>query len=377
MSTPPANPETAPSKLLLQQLTDERNGAALYRLLSDAERDPKLAEVYRRMAGIEERHAEALSAQLTQAGVPIPAFLPSFRTRALGFLARKLGVSAVLPSVSTAEQLATHSYSASGDAAKQADEQSHARILKHLTGNLRGMEGGMLAQIEGRHRSAGGNAVRAAVLGANDGLVSNLSLVMGVAGAGLSNSSILTTGLAGLLAGAASMALGEWLSVQSSRELTERQIGIERVEVATRPAEELEELALIYQARGLSEARAHEVAQQIMSDEKTAAETLAREELGLDPESLGGSAWEAAITSFILFAIGAVIPVLPFMFASDFTAIVISAAFSTVGLFAIGAAITLFTGRTVLFSGMRQVIFGLIAAAITFGIGRLIGVNLA
>jgi VIT1/CCC1 family predicted Fe2+/Mn2+ transporter len=239
------------------------------------------------------------------------------------------------------------------------------------------MEGGLLAQFEGRHRTAGGNAMRAAVLGANDGLVSNFSLVMGVAGASLSSSTILLTGLAGLLAGAISMALGEWISVQSSRELYEKQIRIEKEEIAQSPEEEAEELALIYQARGLEEKPARQLATQIMSNRETALATLSREELGIDPEELGGSAWEAAITSFLLFALGAIIPVIPYFFLSGMQAVALSALFSAAGLFAIGAAITLFTGRPVWQSGLRQVLFGMAAAAVTYLIGRLIGVNVA
>ncbi len=218
--------------------------------------------------------------------------------------------------------------------------------------------------------------MRAAVLGANDGLVSNLSLVMGVAGAELVGNAILVTGLAGLLAGAFSMALGEWLSVQSSRELYQRQIEIERSEIARSPAEEAEELALIYQAKGLDEAQARATANRIMSDRDNALETLSREELGIDPAELGGSAWEAAITSFFLFAVGAILPVVPFAFFSGYTAVAVSVLLSTLGLFAIGAGITLFTGRTIAYSGTRQVVFGLAAAAVTFIIGRLIGANL-
>jgi VIT1/CCC1 family predicted Fe2+/Mn2+ transporter len=238
------------------------------------------------------------------------------------------------------------------------------------------MEGGRLAQLEGRHRAAGGNALRAAVLGANDGLVSNLSLVMGVAGAALSNTTILITGFAGLLAGAISMALGEWLSVQSSRELYEHQIGIERAEIASAPEEEAEELALIYQSRGIEAEQARSMARQVMQDPVSGLDTLAREELSVNPEELGGSAWEAAITSFILFAIGAIIPVFPYIFLSGMTAVAVSVACSMVGLFIIGAGITLFTGKGVLYSGARQMGFGLAAAAITYLIGRLIGVNL-
>ncbi|MGA7615680.1 MAG: VIT1/CCC1 transporter family protein, partial [Thermoanaerobaculia bacterium] len=217
---------------------------------------------------------------------------------------------------------------------------------------------------------------RAAVLGANDGLVSNLSLVMGVAGAAMAARSILITGLAGLLAGAGSMALGEWLSVKSSRELYEHQIATEEAELIAAPEEEKEELALIYQSRGLDEARALDLAEQMMSNHETALDTLAREELGINPEELGGSAWEAAITSFFLFAVGAIIPVIPYFFTSGMDAVAWSVGFSTIGLFAIGSAITLFTGRPVILSGGRQVVFGLTAAALVYGIGRLVGVSL-
>ncbi|HSB67018.1 MAG TPA: VIT1/CCC1 transporter family protein, partial [Anaerolineales bacterium] len=205
--------------------------------------------------------------------------------------------------------------------------------------------------------------------------VSIFSLVMGVAGAELSNKVILVTGFAGMLAGAISMALGEWLSVQSSRELYTHQIGIEKQELASAPEEEAEELALIYEARGVPQAEAQRMAQHIISDPGSALDTLAREELNVDPAELGGSAWEAAISSFLLFSLGAIIPIIPYTFLTGTPGILVSMIFSAIGLFVVGAAITLFTGRSVLSSGFRQVLFGLIAAGITFGIGRLVGVN--
>jgi VIT1/CCC1 family predicted Fe2+/Mn2+ transporter len=170
------------------------------------------------------------------------------------------------------------------------------------------------------------------------------------------------------------MALGEWISVQSSRELYTRQIAVEASEIEQVPEEEEEELALIYQAKGLPEAQARATASRIMSDHATALDTLSREELGIDPQELGGSAWEAAISSFVLFAIGAIIPVAPFIFLSGLAAVVTSAALSALGLFGIGAAITLLTGRSVLFSGARQVAIGIAAAAITYVLGTLLGV---
>jgi len=172
------------------------------------------------------------------------------------------------------------------------------------------------------------------------------------------------------------MALGEWLSVQSSRELYEHQISIEAEEIENTPEEEEEELSLIYQSKGIPETRAREMASHMMADKSSILDTLAREELGIDPDELGGSAWEAAITSFILFAFGALFPIISFLFLSGNSAIYASLAISTVGLFFIGAMITLMTGRNLFYSGSRQVLIGLAAALLTFGVGRLIGVSL-
>ena len=307
----------------------------------------------------------------------VPVFKPAWRTRALIWAAHRFGPNTVLPSLSAMENRGTQSYIQQGaPAGMAAQEKSHALLMRTISQTTHGgMAGSAVAQLEGRHRSAGGNALRAAVLGASDGLLSNMSLVMGVAGAALHNSVILLTGLAGMLAGSCSMALGEWISVQSSRELYEKQIRVEKEEIETNPDEEIEELALIYQARGLEENAARQLAQQLMSNHETALDTLSRDELGIDPEELGGSAWEAAIASFFLFAVGAIIPVFPFIFLSGASAVVASLICSAVGLFLIGTIITLFTGRTVLYSGTRQVLFGLGAALVTFIVGRLLGVG--
>ena len=210
----------------------------------------------------------------------------------------------------------------------------------------------------------------------SDGLVSNFSLIMGIAGATAGQEGVLLAGLAGLLAGALSMSLGEWISVKSSQELYENQMQIEMEELETNPEGEKKELALIYIAKGIPEEQAHAMAAEIMKDTKLAHEVLVKEELGINAEELKGSAVEAAVYSFIMFAIGAVIPVIPFMFTNGMQAILISVSVSAAGLFLIGAAITLFTGKNVWFSGFRQVVFGLAAAAITFGIGKLIGVSI-
>lgn len=257
-------------------------------------------------------------------------------------------------------------------------ERSHARIIEAIAGDdPKSLMGGTLARLEGRHRGMGGNALRAAVLGANDGLCSNLSLVMGVAGAALSAQAILVTGLAGLLAGACSMALGEWLSVNTARESYQRQIDVEAAELEEVPEEEKEELALIYRAKGLPEEQAIALAERLIANKETALDTLTREELGIDPDELGGSPWTAGATSFLLFAFGAIFPVAPFFLIAGNQAVIASLAVSGAVLFLIGAGTTLFTGRNVLFSGIRQLVIGYTAAAITFGVGRLVGVAIA
>ncbi|MFI4989167.1 MAG: VIT1/CCC1 transporter family protein [Alphaproteobacteria bacterium] len=374
--------DESPVKRYRANLQGEVDSASLYRALAEAEEDPQLAKVYGRLAAVEEAHATFWRKRLEALGKRLPRLSPSFRTRALAWLARRFGPAFVLPAVNTLERMDSGSYDAQPEAVAgglpQA-ERSHARILKAIAGDASGemagaMTGSTLARLEGRHRGLGGNALRAAVLGANDGLVSNLSLVMGVAGAALDSRAILITGLAGLLAGACSMALGEWLSVTSSRESYQRQIDKEATELAEVPEEEKEELVLIYQAKGLGEAEAKALAERLMANKDTALDTLVREELGIDPEALGGSAWTAAGTSFLLFAAGAIFPVAPFFVASGWHAVAASLAASAFALVAIGAGTSLFTGRGILLSGLRQLLVGLAAAGVTYGVGRLIGV---
>jgi len=374
---------TPNSATLISSLIEERNAAHLYHAIAKAEKNPQIADVYERMAVVEERHAVAYTQRIKEAGTPVPPYKLTLRTRILEAVALRFGPETILPSLTAMEKRASQGMQAKYDASDTllqqmtAEEGSHSRLLGQITRTAPGgMTGSTLAQLEGRHRAGSGNALRAAVLGANDGLVSNLSLVMGVAGADLSGKTILITGFAGLLAGAFSMALGEWLSVQSSRELYQHQVEIETQEIENAPEEEAEELALIYQSRGVEPEQARQMADRIMADHSSAVETLAREELSVNPKELGGSAWEAAITSFVLFAIGAIIPVFPYIILSGMTAVLYSVLFSAIGLFIIGAGITLFTGRSVLFSGTRQVLFGLAAAAITYGLGKLIGVSI-
>ncbi len=355
----------------------EQEGVYLYSKLAQVESDAHLAELYRRIASIEQRHSDLWKAQLTRAGETPPTYSQNWRIRTLLWIARHLGTGAVLSTVSSMEKNAMTDYDTQPEAVHAglpADERSHARLFSYLLSSAKGgIAGPLLAQFEGRHRNAGGNELRAAVLGASDGLTSNLSLVMGVAGATLTGHAVLIAGLAGLLAGAFSMSIGEWVSVQSARELNQHQIAIESQELQEAPEEEQEELALIYQSKGLDEKTAKELAANLMQQSNTALDTLAREELGIDPKDLGGSAWGAAITSFFLFAIGAIIPVFPFIFTNGFTAVIISLILSVFGLFGIGAGVSLTASSPLWKSGGRQVLLGLLAAGITFSLGKLIG----
>jgi VIT1/CCC1 family predicted Fe2+/Mn2+ transporter len=359
----------------------ELDSAALYRILAEVETQPQLVEVYRRLATVEDTHAEFWGDKLRALGAPVSSPRLSWKGRLRCLLAKLFGPQMVLPMLADLEATEQHTYKDEPEARGtrlSADERLHARLLQAIAITSRaGMDGRTIARLEGRHHAIDGNALRAAVLSANDGVASNLSLVMGVAGADFSSHTILITGLAGLLAGACSMAMGEWISVKSSRELFRQQIALEAEEIRTAPDEEHEELVLIYQSKGLSAEEAGKLATEVMRDPANALDTLSREELGIDPEELGGSAWEAAGAAFVLFPIGAIIPVLPFVFLAGSQAVVVSLLISALALFLIGAAITLLTGRSLLYSGGRQLVLGLAAAALTYGIGRLIGVTLA
>ncbi|MGA7282530.1 MAG: VIT1/CCC1 transporter family protein [Acidimicrobiia bacterium] len=357
---------------------DEINAAYLYRVAADLEEDSTISGVYGRLADVEDRHANLWESKLKEAGAPVPTRDPSMRSRILAWLARRMGPSVLAQVMASTEMSGRTMYDSQPEAAGTslpADERSHAVMLDALRQDAHnGVKGGVLARLEGRHKAVGGNALRAAVLGANDGLVSNTSLVMGVAGAAFTSTAVLLSGLAGLLAGAISMALGEWLSVQSSRELHQSQIETEREEILTMPEEEAEELALIYQAKGMGREEAEKAARDVMADPDAFLDTKVREELGFDPDELGGSAWQAATASFFLFGIGAVVPVIPFFILTGTPAVVLSLAFAAVGLFLLGAMTALVTGTGFLRTGIRSLTLGLLAAGITYGIGTLLGV---
>ncbi len=386
----------------LAALRMERDAIHLYDGLAAREKDPARADVMRSIAEDERRHAATWERRLRDAGVDVPApGRPGPRVRLILVVAQVMGTRAVADLVRSMEGNDERRYARGAPpavagqpldatAAMAADERRHAEVWRQIREDSSGAAGAATqvdAQRRGRtaagvaditkaeswHRGGAGT-LRAIVFGASDGLVSNLSLVMGVAGATSEPSIILLSGIAGLLAGAFSMAAGEYISVRSQVEVLERQIALERAELAAIPDEEFEELVAIYQSKGMPEADARRFAEHIFADPELALTTLVREELGLDRDGMS-SPWAAAGGSFCAFVIGAVIPIIPFLFGSGDAVLVISFVASLVGLFVLGALVSLLTGRNLVFSGLRQVGIGAAAAIVTFAVGRLIGVN--
>lgn len=361
----------------LKHIQTEIDASYLYKLLADNESNASVADVFYQMSDIEKSHAVAFMEKNGMDTTVLPG--PSGRAKVLRFIGKFLGYDYVLGVLLDTEKSISSSVikaRKTTNTTSSISDTAHVAILKNILNNNTSISGSNLARFEKRHRSIGGNTLRAAVLGGNDGLVSNFSLVMGVAGATSGQNEVLLAGIAGLLAGALSMALGEWISVKSSQELYENQMELEMEELETNPEGEEKELVLIYLSKGIPKEQAEKMAKDTMSNIDHAHQVLIKEELGIDPEDMKGSAMEAAVTSFVLFAFGAIIPVIPFFFLLGTKAIILSTILSGFGLFIIGAAITLFTGRSVWYSGFRQVLFGLAAAAITFGIGKLIGVQI-
>ncbi len=292
------------------------------------------------------------AAKVASAGATLPNFTPNVRARLVASLARRLGVKPIRQVLAGMKVRGMSAYST-------AHPGGHSMPAT-------------VEEVGQSHRGVGGN-LRAAVFGANDGLISNASLIMGIAGATSDSHIILLTGIAGVLAGALSMASGEFVSVRSQRELYEHQILLEQNELDEYPEEEGEELALIYAARGMQIDEAREVAHKMLADPKHALDVLAREELGLNPDDLG-SAWNAAGFSFACFGVGAMVPLLPFL--TGMGGLAASAALTGVALFALGALISLFTGRRALRGGVRMLTIGAGAAGLTYGLGYLLGVSL-
>jgi VIT1/CCC1 family predicted Fe2+/Mn2+ transporter len=343
----------------LESWQEEQRSAYLYRACADAEAGTPRAELFRRLAGEAEAQATIWRAQLTARGHAAPApFAPDTRTRLVAALVRQIGPRPLRSVLSAMKVRGMAVYGM----APPADP-----------GHVPPTAGSM---FERRHRGLGGGGnLRAAVFGVNDGLVSNASLILGVAGANSDPHVVLLTGIAGMCAGAFAMAAGEYVSVRSQRELFEYQIGLEREELAQYPEAEAQELALIYAAKGLPQKEANRLATKLVADPEHALDTLAREELGLNPDELG-SPWGAAVSSFLSFGAGALLPLAPFALAAGARALPIAIGVTAVALFSVGAMLSLFTGRNALYSGLRMLFLGGLAGAITFAIGKLAGVSL-
>jgi VIT1/CCC1 family predicted Fe2+/Mn2+ transporter len=359
-------------------LSSERDAAALYDRLADAEAGER-QQIFRELAGIERKHAAHWEGKLREAGAAIPPpGGPSLRTRILGTAASRLSVETVLPLIERAERADAGMYDAEPDAAPgmAADEHGHARTIAHLMDGGRPDPRTQIRRRETWHRGDRSGALRAGVFGVSDGLVSNTALVMGFAGSGTSRTVTLLAGIAGLLAGSFSMAAGEYVSMSSQREMYQREIALEEAELNEKPDEERAELVLIYRAKGLSRPEAEHLADRIMSDRATALDTLAREELGLDPDELG-SPWFSAISSLLAFAIGAFVIVVPYLAGSGMAALLTAIGLAIAAMFAVGASIGMLNGRSAVRSGLRQVFVGVLAAAVTFGVGHLIGTSVS
>jgi VIT1/CCC1 family predicted Fe2+/Mn2+ transporter len=342
---------------------EEVRSSLLYEALAQIETDPRIAALYRELAVAARSQADTWASKLRQAGDRVPPEpVLDFRARLALRLARRIGVRPMREVFAAMKVRGLSVYGAAVTGAHGSHEGGHPRPTN-------------VDEIGKRHRTGGGN-LRAAVFGVNDGLVSNASLIMGMAGAQADARTLLLTGIAGLLAGAFSMAAGEYVSVRSQREVFEYQIGLEREELAEYPQAEADELALIYQAKGFKPDEARTLANRLIADPERALDTLAREELGLNPDELG-SPWGAALSSFLAFAAGALLPLLPFLFGAGRSAFFISIAAAATALFAVGATLSFFTGKGALSSGLRMLTIGAAAGGATYLIGSLIGVSVS
>ena len=335
----------------------ELTSAYLYRLIAAREGEPKRRHMFEELARDAESQAGHWGERLRANGIEPQPFRPDFRARLVGKLVGVLGPQRLAHALTAMKVRGMSIYRDGGAGLRSKHDEVGER------------------HPAGKDGAGSGGSLRAAVFGANDGLVSNASLILGVAGAGTDNSIILLSGVAGLLAGAFSMAAGEYVSVRSQREMYEYQIALERAELAEYPQEEAGELALIFAARGMDETEAKRQADALIADPSRALETLTREELGLNPGDLGSPAG-AALSSFLCFAAGAAVPLAPFLFDRGQSALATSIALSAIALFAVGAAISLFTGRGALAGGARMLTIGACAGALTYCIGKLLGVSL-
>ena len=357
-----------------EYLEAELEAAAVYRVLADAEEDEGRRQIFEELRASEIKHAGRWAEKLGMSAAEVEPRASAVKLKSYELAARLFGTKRVVPWLVRFEAKEMAAYAADPEAVDLVEEERrHSRVLTALAGG----DGDPLAGIRPATQAGIGDEgrLRAAVLGMNDGLVSNFSLVMGVAGGTGNHEFVLLAGAAGLLAGAFSMAAGEYISMRSQRDTYEHRIRVEKAELEEWPEEEEEELVLIYRAKGLPESEAQVIAKRIMSRPDVALETMAREELGLDPSQLGAP-WGAAISSFLAFVAGAALPIIPFLFDAGTGSVVASAVVGGLALVVVGGVLAAASGRSVAWGSLRMLLAGGFAAAVTFGVGRLIGVSM-
>ena len=358
-----------------EYLRSEIEAASMYKILAQFETDPEKSEIFEQLSQSEIKHAQHWSEKLGNPTTDVTLQTSTPKLIYIRMVCSLFGPKKILPWLARIEskEIGAYVHEVEGQELLE-EEKNHARILSKMA--LENPDNQQVREVWHTHGSGG--SVRAAVLGINDGLVSNFCLMMGVAGGTTPSGNfdfIILAGVAALVAGSLSMATGEYISVRSQKDIYEHQIDIERAELEEWPEEEEEELVLIYRAKGIEESQAKVIASALMADPNRALDTMAREELGLNPQDLG-SPWSAAISSLLAFALGALIPIIPILFSSGNISIILSAIFSSLALFIVGGIVSVASGKNIFVGAARMLLAGTLAATFTYGVGYLLGISI-
>ena len=365
-----SNKNTNQNKRYSEYLESELEAAAIYASLAEVENDENRAAIFRKLVNAEMRHAARWADKLGIDSSNLKPKTSGPKILSLKFAAKLFGTNKIIPLLLKIEAKEVDVYAADPEAQDLVgEERQHSVTLRNLTKSP-----GATGPWSSASILRSGGSLRAAILGMNDGLISNFSLAMGVAGGTNNPDFVLLAGIAGLLAGAFSMASGEYISMRSQKDVYEHEILKEAIEIQEWPEEEEEELTLIYQAKGLSETESKKVAKRLMKDPEIALDTMAREELGLDPSQLG-SPWGASISSFISFVVGAIIPIVPYILKLQDNAFLISAILSLAALAIVGGLLAGFSGKNILWGSFRMILAGSAAATVTYFVGKLVGIS--
>tara|TARA_B100001146_G_scaffold119371_1_gene104909 strand:- start:2248 stop:3369 length:1122 start_codon:yes stop_codon:yes gene_type:complete len=356
-------------------LRSEIEAASMYKILAQFETNPEKSEIFEQLSQSEIKHAQHWSEKLGNPTTDVTLQTSTPKLIYIRMVCSLFGPKKILPWLARieAKEIGAYVHEVEGQELLE-EEKNHARILSKMA--LENPDNQQIREVWHTHRSGG--SVRAAVLGINDGLVSNFCLMMGVAGGTTTSGNldfVILAGVAALVAGSLSMATGEYISVRSQKDIYEHQIDIERAELEEWPEEEEEELVLIYRAKGIEESQAKVIASALMADPNRALDTMAREELGLNPQDLG-SPWLAAISSLLAFALGALIPIIPILFSSGNISIILSAIFSSLALFIVGGIVSVASGKNIFVGAARMLLAGTLAATFTYGVGYLLGISI-